>query len=41
MYYCYVTGGVNNLNFHAWLSTLTIEKLKNDGCHVKKIYTRK
>lgn len=41
MYYCYVTGGVNNLNFHTWLATSTIEKLKNDGCKIKKICIRK
>lgn len=37
MYYCYVTGGNHNLNFHGWLSSLTISKLKSDGCKVKKL----
>ena len=32
--YCYVTGGKNNLNFHAWLNYITIEKLITEGCKV-------
>lgn len=32
--YCYVIGGKDNLNFHAWLSDITITRLKNDGCKV-------
>lgn len=35
--YCYVTGGIKNLNFHAWLSGITIERLKNEGCKIKII----
>lgn len=25
--YCYVTGGIRNLNFHAWLNEITIDGL--------------
>lgn len=32
--FCYVTGGKDNLNFHAWLSDITIQRLKIDGCKV-------
>ena len=35
--YCYVRGGIKNLNFHAWLSEITIERLKNEGCKIKII----
>ena len=35
--YCYVTGGIKNLNFHAWLSEITIERLKNEGCKIEII----
>ena len=41
MYYCYVTGGINNVNFHAWLATESIHKLEKDGCVVKKLYEHK
>lgn len=32
--FCYVTGGKDNLDFHAWLSDITIQRLKIDGCKV-------
>lgn len=32
--YCYVTGGENNLNFHACLSYITIRNLIAKGCKV-------
>lgn len=32
--FCHVIGGKNNLNFHAWLSNITIKQLKNDGCKI-------
>lgn len=35
--YCYVTGGIRNLNFHAWLNEITIERLKNEGCEIEII----
>ena len=35
--YCYVIGDIRNLNFHAWLSKITIERLKNEGCKIKII----
>ena len=36
--YCYVAGGIRNLNFHAWLNDKTIERLKNDGCKIEIIH---
>lgn len=35
--YCHVTGGVKNFNFHGWLSEVTINILRSDGCNVKVI----
>ena len=35
MKYCYVTGGIKNLNFHGWLNEATIRRLKNEGCSIK------
>lgn len=32
--FCHVIGGKNNLNFHAYLSDITIQRLKIDGCKV-------
>lgn len=32
--FCYVTGGKNNFDFHAWLSDISIQRLKIDGCRV-------
>ena len=32
--FCYVTGGKDNLDFHAYLSDITIQRLKLDGCKV-------
>ena len=38
--YCYVTGGKNHLNFHGWLSELTINRLVTDGCNIEVLYIR-
>lgn len=35
MHYCYVCGGERKLNFHGWLSDITIERLRNEGCTVE------
>ena len=35
MHYCYVYGGKRNLNFHGWLSNISIEKLRSEGCTVE------
>lgn len=35
LHYCYVYGGERNLNFHAWLSNMTIKRLKSEGCIIK------
>ena len=32
--YCHVIGGKDNLDFHAYLSDITIARLKKDGCKV-------
>lgn len=36
--FCHVIGGKNNLDFHGWLSDMTINILKNDGCKIIRIY---
>ena len=28
-------GGQRNLNFHAWLNDISIERLENEGCTVE------
>ena len=35
MHYCYVYGGLRNLNFYGWLSNMSIERLRNEGCTVE------
>lgn len=35
LYYCCVHGGKKNFDFHGWLSNVTIENLKNEGCVVQ------
>lgn len=35
MHYCYVCGGKRNLNFHGWLSNISIETLRSEGCTVE------
>ena len=35
IHYCYVYGGKRNLNFHGWLSNISIEKLRSEGCTVE------
>lgn len=35
LHYCYVYGGKRSLNFHAWLSDMTIKRLKSEGCTIK------
>ena len=35
MHYCYVYGGKRNLNFHGWLSNISIEKLRSEYCTVE------
>ena len=35
MHYCYVYGSLRNLNFHGWLSNMSIERLRSEGCTVE------
>ena len=35
MHYCYVYGGKRNLNFHGWLSNMSIERLRSEDCAVE------
>ena len=37
--FCHVIGGKDNLDYHAWLSDITIQRLKIDGCKVIIINT--
>ena len=30
MHYCYVYGGKRNMNFHCWLSNISIERLRSE-----------
>ena len=40
LWFCHVTGGVHNFNFHGYLSEITIENLKDQDCKVKRIYEK-
>ena len=35
IHYCYVCGGKRNLNFHGWLSNMSIERLRSEDCTVE------
>lgn len=35
IHYCYVYGGKRNLNFHGWLSNVSIERFRNEDCIVE------
>lgn len=37
LWFCHVTGGVHNFNFHGYLSKITVENLRNQDCKVKII----
>jgi len=36
-WFCYVTGGIHNFDFHGYLCESDIEYYKNQGCKVKRI----
>lgn len=37
LWFCHVTGGADNYDFHGYLSESTIEYLRYKGCKVKRI----